>query len=156
MKNLLSLLMLLVLPILLSAQFKPMDKGLTIYVTDGTDIGTDSKGSRSMTPKAYGMPMRGKGGSSMEFTDEIKPLGMEDAIQAAAFLDRPEFGKAGFLLIFCVNDSIDGEQGYIEQNGETYFGVYRLIRQKSSPDEEIPEGMTGYKLSGLVFILGVS
>ena len=141
-------------PVFLSAQFKPMDKGLTIYVTDGTDIGTDSPGG-TMTPKAYGVPLRGNK-SNMEFTDIIKPLGMEDAIQAAAFLERPEYGKAGFLLIFCVNDSIGGQQGAFEDNGKVYYGVYRLIRQKNSPDEEIPEGMTGYKLSGLVFILGVS
>lgn len=152
MKIFLALLMLALVPNMINAQFKPMDKGLTIYVTDGTDQGKDSQGN--MTPKGYGMPM-GKGAST-EFTDVIKPLGMEDAIQAAAFLERPEFGKAGFLLIFCVNDSIGGQQGYIQQNGETYFGVYRLIRQKSSPDEAIPAGMTGYKLSGLVFILGVS
>jgi hypothetical protein len=37
-----------------------------------------------------------------------------------------------------------------------YKGIYRLIRQKLSPEEVIPETMLPYKLSGTVFFLGVS
>ena len=146
-------------PILTYAQFKPMEKGLTIYVTDGTNTGTNSKGGSNMRPKSYDTRAK-KGGkkkrSGARFTDIIRPLGMENSIQAAAFIERPTYGKLGFLLIFCVNDSIGGQQGYIEENGETYYGVYRLVRPKSGDDEVIPKGMTEYKLSGLVFILGVS
>ena len=81
---------------------------------------------------------------------------MAEAIQAGAFLDRPLFGVSGFLLIFCVNDSISGQQGDLVVNGETYKGVYRLIRQKLSPDEEVPQGMETYRLSGTVYFLGIS
>lgn len=144
-------------PALTFAQFKPMEKGLTIYVTDGTNTGTDSRGNDVLRPKGYDEgSRRKKGGDGARFTDIIRPLGMENSIQAAAFLERPTYGKLGFLLIFCVNDSIGGQQGYIEENGEIYYGVYRLVRPKSSDDEVVPKGMTGYKLSGLVFILGLS
>ena len=81
---------------------------------------------------------------------------MVNAIQAAAFLERPIYGKAGFLLIFCVNDSIGDQQGEHIENGQVYKGVYRLIRQKFTPEEPIPEGMAPYKLGGTIFILGVS
>jgi hypothetical protein len=81
---------------------------------------------------------------------------MMDAIQAGAFVDKPDFGKSGFILIFCVNDSIGGKQGSLVVNGEEYKGVYRLIRQKMRLDEDIPAGMTSYRLSGTVFFLGIS
>lgn len=160
MKFLFPLLVFVLLPTFIFAQFKPMDKGLTIYVTDGTDLGTNSK-SR-LTPKGYNIRANKKSGKSRKaesgarFTDIIRPLGMANSIQAAAFIDRPTYGKIGFLLIFCVNDSIGGRQGSIYENGEVYYGVYRLVRPKSSEDEVVPKGMTNYKLSGLVFILGVS
>lgn len=83
-------------------------------------------------------------------------MGMVDAIQAAAFTERPEFGKAGFILIFCVNDTVGGKQGSITINGQTYKGIYRLIRQKNSVNERTPTGMTNYRLEGTVFFLGVS
>ena len=81
---------------------------------------------------------------------------MADAIQAGAFIDRPQYGLAGFILVFCVNDSISGQQGRLFVNGEMHRGIYRLIRQKISLDEEIPEGMLPYRLSGTVFFLGIS
>ena len=141
------------IPFFSQAQFTP-DEGsdLTIIVTDGTDEGHDSK-----------IPTKPKSTSSgsydaytMLFLDPIRPLGMADAIQAAAFLERPKYGKAGFLLIFCVNDSIGGKQGILDVRGTEYKGVYRLIRQKFTIEEPIPEGMAAYKLQGTVFILGVS
>lgn len=135
-----------------NAQFTPVEKGLTIIVTDGTDEGRRSEGPT--TPKGVDGP--GVPKNTTEFLDPIRPLGMTNAIQAAAFLERPLYGKAGFLLIFCVNDSIGDKQGEYEVNGETYKGVYRLIRQKFVPEEPIPEGMAPYMLGGTVFILGVS
>jgi len=81
---------------------------------------------------------------------------MSDAIQAAAFLDRPDYGITGFLLVFCVNDSIGEQYGLLEVNGEMFRGVYRLIRQKLTRDEAIPEGMRPYRLTGTVFFLGIS
>ena len=153
------------LPIALSAQveFKPTEKErLTILVTDGTDQGRNSKlqpkpvqetAKGRQVPKSYSI----EGGRLGEaFTDPIKPLGMDDAIQAAAFLDRPEMGKAGFMLIFCVNDSIGGKQGTYVANDVEYKGVYRLIRTKRSSDETIPQGMAAYRIMGTIFILGVS
>ncbi len=131
----------LLLPNLLQAQFTPSDKGLTIIVTDGTYTG---KKSLQQPP------------DSAKFQDPIRPLGMTDAIQAGAFLDRPSFGQTGFILIFCVNDSIDDKQGMLNVNGEYFYGVYRLIRQRFTQDEEIPEGMAPYRLSGTVYFLGIS
>ena len=81
---------------------------------------------------------------------------MASCIQAAAFLEQPEFGKMGFLLIFSINDSIGGKQAVLEKNGTTYHGVYRLIRQKASNDEPIPNGMTSYQISGTFLLLGMS
>ena len=141
MRNLILFCSILFLPALVAAQFTPTDDGLTIIVTDGTQTGKKS----TIQPP-----------SNIAFQDTIKPLGMTDAIQAGAFLDRPEYGKAGFLLVFCVNDSIGDEQGTLIVNGEVFFGVYRLIRQKMTPDEEIPEGMTAFRLSGTVYFLGIS
>ncbi len=140
MRFIFSLLSLILLPFLAQAQFTTAENGLTIIVTDGTEIG---KKSIQQAP----------GG---EFVDPIRPLGMADAIQAAAFLDRPSYGKAGFLLIFCVNDSVGDQQGILIINGKVERGVYRLIRQKNAIDEEIPEGMLPYRLSGKVYLLGLS
>jgi len=130
-------------PFIASAQFTVTDKtNLTIIVTDGTVSGKDS-------------PLNPGSGDS-EYTDPIRPLGMTQALQAGAFLDRPRYGKAGFLLVFCVSDSIGGMQGTLMVNGRAVKGVYRLIRQKLSIDEVTPKGMTTYILSGTVYILGIS
>ncbi len=161
MKIYLSIFCLLFLSSSLSAQFQPSDKGLIIKVSDGTDKGRDSK---RMTPKgdiptSYDQIGQRKGKPATKpspFTDPIRELGMTDCIQAAAFLERPEFGKAGFFLIFSVNDSIGGQQGTHTVDGATYHGVYRLIRQKSTPSETIPKGMTSYRIQGTFFILGIS
>ncbi len=134
-------LFLTLLPFLAEAQFAPSESGLTIIVTDGTALGKKS-------------PQRPPGNA--KFTDPIRPLGMMEAIQAGAFVERPEYGKAGFILVFCVNDAIGGKQGTIMVNGKPIRGVYRLIRQKMSPNEQIPEGMTGYRLSGTVYFMGIS
>ncbi len=150
------------------AQFQPAEKGLTIIVTDGSKDGRNSelvkkaadaakkakKGPKD-GPSSYGAT-GGRINPALVLADPIVPLGMNDAIQIAAFLKRPEYGKAGFLLIFCVNDSIGGEFGEYEVNGETHKGVYRLIRQKFTPEEPIPAGMSPHKLEGTFFILGVS
>ncbi len=135
-------------PTFLWGQFTPTseDKGLTIIVTDGT-------GNRRSAP----LRPKGSGDSSgPEFRDPIVPLGMSEAIQAGAFLERPQYGVKGFFLIFCVGDSIGGKQGVLEAQGQRYTGVYRLIRQKFSKEEEIPEGMRPFRLFGTIFILGVS
>ncbi len=126
----------------LTAQFAPTKKGLTIIVTDGTDAG---KNSVLQPPD-----------STARFLDPIRPLGMADAIQAGAFIDRPQYGLTGFILVFCVNDAIGGEQGRLFVNGKVHKGIYRLIRQKISVDEAIPDGMLPYRLSGTVFFLGIS
>ena len=125
-----------------NAQFTPTEKGLTIIVTDGTDHG---KNSTVQPPD-----------STSQFLDPIRSLGMADAIQAGAFIDRPQYGLHGFLLVFCVNDAIGGNQGRLFVNGEMYKGIYRLIRQKISPEEEIPFNMLPYRLKGTVFFLGIS
>ena len=166
MRNL--ILLLFSLPFVLTAQgpveFKPVEEErLTILVTDGTDAGRDSKlqpksakakPKGNQVPKSYGMD----GGriGELVFTDPIKPLGLDDSIQAAAFLERPKYGRAGFMLIFSVNDSIGGKQGTYIANGVEYKGVYRIIRQKYTPEEPIPPGMAAYKIMGTIFILGVS
>ena len=132
------------LPVFASAQFTGTTAkggGLTIIVTDGTDNSRHS-------------PQRPPGNE--KFQDPIRALGMVDAIQAGAFIDRPDYGKVGFILIFCVNDSVGGKQGSLTVNGQTYRGVFRLIRQKISLDEKIPPGMTTYRLAGTVFFLGIS
>jgi len=81
---------------------------------------------------------------------------MTDCIQAAAFLERPKYGKIGFMLIFSLNDSIGGKQATLVKDGKTYKGVYRLVRQKSSSNEIIPKGMTSYKVEGTFLLLGIS
>ncbi len=129
------------LPLLAAAQFTPVDDGLTIIVTDGTDSARNSP----LSPPGNGL-----------FSDPIRPLGLMDAVQAGAFTERPTFGKAGFLLIFCVNDAVGGRQGTLTVNGIEYKGIYRLIRQKMSADEVVEAGMTPYHLAGTVFILGIS
>lgn len=142
MRYLMMCLCALLLPSLAKAQFTRADStGLTIIVTDGTFVGRQS----TVQPP-----------SNIKFRDPIRPLGMADAIQAGAFVYRPEYGMTGFLLVFCVNDSIGDQQGTLVVNGQTFYGVYRLIRQKLAIDEEIPEGMTSFKLSGTVYFLGIS
>lgn len=127
-------------------QFTPTNQSnITIIVTDGTVSGKDSP-----------LNIGGGAGVGSPFTDPIMALGMSDAIQAGAFLDRPRFGKAGFLLVFCVSDSIGGKQGTLMVNGRTVKGVYRLIRQKMKKDEVIPKSMTAYRISGTIYILGIS
>ncbi|MCB0569146.1 MAG: hypothetical protein KDC66_05260 [Phaeodactylibacter sp.] len=132
------------LPAMAHAQFTgsatPKGGGLTVIVTDGT---LDARHS----------PQRPPGG---RFQDPIRPLGMVDAIQAGAFVERPDYGLTGFILIFCVNDTVGGKQGAYTINGQTYRGIYRLIRQKIREDEQVPETMTTYRLAGTVFFLGIS
>lgn len=149
-----------------TAQFKPTEKGLTIIVSDGTYKGKNSKVTteRGDIPTSYDqIAGKGKGKSksgvtknSIAFTDPIRELGMTDCIQAAAFLERPQFGKLGFMLIFSINDAIGGKQATLEKDGKTYKGVYRLIRQKTSSKEKVPKGMATYKISGTFIILGMS
>lgn len=130
------------IPIIATAQFSKVDQSqLSVIVTDGTYESTHS-------------PQRAPG--SAKYTDPIRSLGMADAIQAGAFTVRPKYGKVGFLLVFCVNDSVGDKQGTLELNGNTYYGIYRLIRQKLTLDEEVPEGMTSYRIIGTVFFLGIS
>lgn len=127
-------------------QFTPTNESkITIIVTDGTVSGKDS-------------PLNVVSGrdEGTAFTAPIKALGMTDAIQAGAFLDRPRFGKAGFLLIFSVSDSIGGKQGTLMVNGRAVKGVYRLIRQKMRENEPIPKGMATYRITGTIYILGIS
>ena len=126
----------------LNAQFSPTEKGLTIMVTDGTNIGRNS----NLQPP----------NEETIYVDPIRPLGMSEAVQAGAFVERPIYGVSGFILVFCVNDSIGGQQGSLVVNGVEYKGIYRLIRQKLSPEEEIPNGMRSYRLSGTVYFLGIS
>lgn len=170
MRNTIALLLLLFVGTTSFAQFKKTEKGLTIMVTDGSEKGKNSKTqSGNDIPTSYdyvqGKNGKGKGkvGSSknraknqLVFKDPIRELGMKESIQAAAFLERPKYGKIGYMLIFCVNDAIDGQQGTLELHGKTYKGIYRLIRQKSSSKEPIPEGMTGYQIKGTFFLLGIS
>ncbi|HHH49805.1 MAG TPA: hypothetical protein ENK52_02370 [Saprospiraceae bacterium] len=141
MRNSIFSFILILLPIFSFAQFAPTEKGLTIIVTDGTLDGVRS----TVQPPG-----------DLRFQDPIRPLGMADAIQAGAFVDRPDYGLAGYILVFCVNDSIGDQQGSLVVNGQLFYGVYRLIRQKRSVDEEIPEGMTSFRLSGTVYFLGIS
>lgn len=147
------------------AQFKVNENGLTIIVTDGTEDGRNSETSstRGDIPSSYDYVGSGsKAGKTkapkgqMVFTDPIRSLGMTDCIQAAAFLDRPKYGKTGFMLIFSLNDSIGGKQATHVENGKTYKGVYRLVKQKTSATEAIPKGMTTYKVEGTFLLLGIS
>lgn len=146
------------------AQFKPTEKGLTIMVTDGTDRGKNSElQSKNDIPTSYDVIVTnkaGKGGAKTKnrivFTDPINELGMTDCIQAAAFLERPKYGKAGFMLVFSINDAIGGKQGTLLMNGVEYKGVYRIIRQKNGNDQPTPEGMAIYKIEGTFFLLGMS
>lgn len=147
-----------------NAQFRPTEKELMIMVSDGTD---DGKNSAVITPRdiptSYDHVGGGKKGSSTStkggpvFTDPIRSLGMTDCIQAAAFLERPIYGKIGYMLIFSVNDAIGGKQAtHTAPDGRIYKGVYRLVRQKTSATEVIPDGMTTYKVEGTFFLLGIS
>ena len=148
-----------------SAQFKSTKKGLTIIVSDGTDKGRNSDVLTSKDiPTSYDY-VGGKSGKNssasktknqLEFTDPIRELGMTSCIQAAAFLERPKYGKLGFMLIFSINDAIGGKQATLVKDGKTYKGVYRLIRQKTSADEPTPKGMATYKVQGTFLLLGMS
>ena len=137
-----------------NAQFSPSEEDLMIIVSDGTVDGKHSKVvAKSDIPDSYDQ-ITPKG---VAFTDPIRSLGMTDCIQAAAFLDRPKFGKTGYMLIFSINDSIGGKQAtLVARDGQSYQGVYRIIRQKLSSEEAVPAGMTGYKVSGTFFLLGMS
>jgi hypothetical protein len=136
------------LPVLSQGQFTPnSSRPLTIIATDGTYSAKDSPIKRARGAE----PTPGQ-----RFFDPIRPLGMKTALQVGAFLERPLYGKVGYLLIFSVNDSIGGEQGILEVNGQIVKGVYRLIRPMSSADEEIPEGATKYEVTGTIYLLGVS
>ncbi|MEL6925178.1 MAG: hypothetical protein AAFO94_14115 [Bacteroidota bacterium] len=141
-----------------AAQFKTGEKGLTIMVTDGTSGGRHSQiQPKSDIPTSYDTFSTKSGAAGgLVFTDPIRELGMTDCIQAAAFLERPEYGKTGFMLIFSINDSIGGKQAEYTINGEVYRGVYRLIRQKISSEEIVPVGMTSYQIKGTFFLLGIS
>ena len=147
------------------AQFKIDENGLTIIVTDGTEDGKNSEllKNKSGIPTSYdyvGGGKKGEGSKSVKgqlvFTDPIRSLGMTDCIQAAAFLERPKYGKTGFMLIFSLNDAIGGKQATLQRNGKTYKGVYRLIKQKTSSEEAVPQGMTTYKVEGTFLLLGIS
>ncbi|MFK7935926.1 MAG: hypothetical protein AB8G22_20605 [Saprospiraceae bacterium] len=142
------------------AQFRTDAKEMTIIVTDGTAKGknsdrvtTKSSSKKSNIPQSYDQ----NSGRRLAFTDPIRSLGMSDCIQAAAFLERPSHGVRGFMLIFSVNDAIGGKQAVLTtEDGRTYQGVYRLIRQKISTEEPTPSGMTDYKAEGTFFLLGIS
>ena len=60
------------------------------------------------------------------------------------------------MLIFSLNDSIGGRQAIHLENGKTYKGVYRLIRQKTFANEVVPKGMTTYEVEGTFLLLGIS
>lgn len=150
-----------------SGQFQLTEKGLTIIVTDGTEAGRNSeqrppnelipapvKAGKDI-PSSYD-ELGSKGAGPLVFNDPIRELGMSECIQAAAFLERPEYGRLGFMLIFSLNDSIGGKQAELIKDGKAYYGVYRLIRQKLSSDEEIPVGMTSYQIAGTFLLLGIS
>jgi len=156
----------------LNAQFQTTETGLTILVTDGTDGGRNSdlqapgkfklpeqineNNAGSDIPASYDQ-LNSKGPQDAFVLDApILELGMTECIQAAAFLERPEYGKLGFMLIFSINDAIGGRQAVLEKNGMTYYGVYRLIRQKATSDEVVPAGMTSYQISGTFLLLGMS
>lgn len=137
-----------------NAQFSPSEEDLMIIVSDGTVDGKNSKTlPKSDIPDSYDQ-MTPKG---VKFTDPIRSLGMTNCIQAAAFLERPQYGKTGYMLIFSINDSIGGKQATLNaKDGQSYQGVYRIIRQKTDDAELVPAGMTGYRVSGTFFLLGMS
>lgn len=140
--------LLFALPLLGFGQFSAVDQSpFTIIVTDGTISNKDAP----LTKATGNAP-----GPSVEYTDPIRSLGMRETIQAGAFLDRPIYGRKGFLLVFSAGDSIGGMQGSLYVNGTEVKGVYRLIRQKLGPNEEVPKGMTTYILEGTVYFLGIS
>lgn len=149
MKQLILLLLcFLTFPSLSQGQFTPdVTRPLTIIATDGTYSAKDSP--LNQRPGARSAP-------GPTFTDPIRPLGMRTAFQVGAFLERPLYGKMGYLLIFSVNDSIGGEQGILEVNGQIVKGVYRLIRPRSSSEEPPPKGASIYTVSGTIYLLGVS
>jgi len=142
-----------------SAQFRLSEKGLTIIVSDGTEDGRNSKlqptAPANDIPTSYDQ-IGNKSSSKLVFNDPIRELGMTECIQAAAFLERPEYGKMGFMLIFSINDSIGGQQATLIKDGKTYQGVYRLIKQKTSSAEPVPPGMTNYQIVGTFLLLGIS
>ena len=146
------------------SQFQKTEKGLTIIVSDGTDKGRNSEITLGNDiPTSYDQISTGSNSAtskspknSIKFSDPIRELGMMDCIQAGAFLDRPEYGKIGFMLIFSINDSIGGKQATLIKDGKTYKGVYRIIKQKTSKEEPIPKGMTNYKIEGTFILLGIS
>ena len=136
------------------AQFLPDGKPLTIIVSDGTEGGRDSE---VVTPRDVPQSYDQIPGQGLQFDDPIRPLGMKNCIQAAAFLERPDFGIKGYMLVFTLNDSIGGKQAtLVAEDGREYKGVYRLIRQKLSADEPVPRGMTNFTVSGTFFLLGIS
>ncbi len=150
----------------INAQFVTDEEELMIMVSDGTDEGKHSNPIIPGEATAPGTTAKGattaqakKGEKRNELVLDapIRALGMTDCIQAAAFLERPSHGILGFMLIFSINDSIAGRQASLTMpDGKTYQGVYRLVRQKSSSDEKVPDGMTTYSVEGTFFLLGVS
>ncbi len=149
-------LFLFLLPLEARAQFTPKaDKPLTIIATDGTFDGKDTPVRANITRAAAGSGT-GTASAPNPFTDPIRPLGMRRAMQAGAFLERPLYGKVGYLLIFSLNDSIGGQQGVLEVNGQVLRGVYRLIRPLTNGEETIPKGESIYEVGGTIYILGVS
>ena len=66
------------------------------------------------------------------------------------------FGRVVVDSASTVTTSSKLVMGTLDVNGQEVKGVYRLIRQKLSPDEEIPAGMAAYRLKGTVYLLGVS
>ncbi len=145
-----------------NAQFKADEEALMIMVSDGT---ADGKHSNPIIPGEADFRTKGKGRTSPKSAKKnelvldapIRSLGMTNCIQAAAFLERPTHGILGFMLIFSINDSIAGKQANLTMpNGKTYQGVYRLVKQKTSAEEVVPEGMTTYNVGGTFFLLGIS
>ena len=146
-----------------NAQFKAGEEELMITVSDGTDKGKHSNpiipGEADFSKKGVQGKTSKKAAKKNELVLDapIRSLGMTDCIQAAAFLERPTHGIIGFMLIFSINDSIAGRSASITMpDGNTYSGVYRLVRQKTSSEEKVPEGMTTYSVEGTFFLLGVS
>jgi len=150
----------------INAQFSTEEEELMIMVSDGTDDGKHSNPIIPGEATAPGTRAKGAAGSKGKKSPKknelilnapIRSLGMSNCIQAAAFLERPSHGILGFMLIFSINDSIGGRQASLTMpNGETYQGVYRIIRQKITDDEIVPKGMTTYNIAGTFFLLGIS
>jgi len=149
-----------------NAQFTTEEEELIIIVSDGTEDGKHSNPIIPGEANAPGTTAKGNANANanknakkneLVLDAPIRPLGMSDCIQAAAFLERPSHGIVGFMLIFSINDSISGRQASITMpNGITYQGVYRLVRQKIDKDEIVPEGMTTYSVMGTFLLLGIS